>query len=226
MRDDAAQEDGSYQGKTMTRLLWISLALISLALPAFAKEQEPPFVDSAIKEAPPPPADKAQLIFLEPINKIQGGFPVVIYELRGDERMLLAVTGAQSKTILNFEPGHHTLMSTIGWGGFKAHLLDATVEAGKRYYVLIRFVYGDGFQLRPIRPSGTSDFRMDGADYPNWQSVTRYVETTPTGFAWLDKEKFQKNLGKLQPNARAAWDARTDEERAQLTLTPADAAPL
>ena len=39
-----------------------------------------------------PPADQAQLIFVEPINKIQGLFPVADYQLDGDTRTLLAMS--------------------------------------------------------------------------------------------------------------------------------------
>ncbi len=210
----------------MDRKIWAIVALAMLAAPVHADDPLLVFVDSASQEAPPPPADKAQIILLEPINKVQGGFPVGIFELRGGERMLLAVTGAHTKYILHLDPGHHTLMSTIGFGGFKAHLLDATVEAGKRYYVLVRFVYREGFQLRPIRPAGDSDFRMDGPDYPGWQSTTRFVEKTPAGDTMFTKEKYRKNIDKLLAKAQEAWAARTDAERAELTLTAADAVPL
>lgn len=164
-------------------------------------------------------------MLLEPINKIQGGIPVGIWSLKGDQRTLEAVTTYQSKAVLLLDPGQHRFMSTNMLT--KVHFLDATVEAGKRYYVLLRFVYNEGFQLRPIRPTATSDFNMVGADWQEWISKTpRIVEKGPASDEHFAKERVNKRLDKLYAKAVEAWNARTDAERAELTLTPADAAPL
>ena len=141
------------------------------------------------------------------------------------QRTLLTVTSFQTKSILLLNPGKHRLMSTNMLT--KVHFLDATVEAGKRYYVLLRFVYNDGFQLRPIRPTATSDFNMVGADWAEWTANTpRFVEKGPASDEHFAKEKVNKRLNKLYAKATEAWNKRTDAERAELTLTPADAAPL
>lgn len=205
------------------RILWLLAMLTVSTAPVYAKDPPPLFVDS-IQELPAPLADKAQVVFLEPINKIQGLFPVGIFELNGDQRTLIGVTGALSKSVLYFEPGKHRLMSTNVMA--KVHFLDATLEAGKRYYVLVRFVYNEGFQLRPIRPTATSDFNLLGADYQKWQSATRYVEKTPAGDEYFAAPDTVKKIDKQYAKAVIAWNKRTDAERAELTLTPADAAPL
>jgi len=209
----------------MLRLLRVMVACCALCAPVFAADEPQFVVDARSQVLQPPPADKAQVILLEPINKIQGYFPVGVWSLEGDQRTLLTVTSFQTKSILLLPPGKHRLMSTNMLT--KVHFLDATVEAGKRYYVLLRFVYNDGFQLRPIRPTATSDFNMVGADWAEWKANTpRFVEKGPASDEHFAKEKVNKRLNKLYAKATEAWNKRTDAERAELTLTPADAAPL
>ena len=210
----------------MKRSIWMMLAMCVLSAPVLAAFDPPPvFVDAPSQVLQPPPADKAQIVFLEPVNKVQGYFPVGLYELNGDARTLLAVTGSRTRTVLLVDPGKHRYMTTNILT--KVHFMDATVEAGKRYYVLIRFVYNEGFQLRPIRPEGASDFSMKGADWPTWLTETpRTVVKAPLGDEEFGKEKVVKRIDKAYAKAAEAWNKRTDAERAELTLTPADAAPL
>ena len=209
----------------MTRSLWSMVVLCALAAPVFAAEEPQFVIDSASQTLQAPPMDKAQLVLLEPINKVQGYFPVGVWSLKGDERTLVTVTHFQTKSVLLLDPGTHRLMSTNMLT--KVHFLDATVEAGKRYYVLLRFVYNEGFQLRPIRPTATSDFNMVGADWAEWMANTpRIVEKGPASDEHFAKERVVKRLNKLYAKAVEAWNKRTDAERAELTLTPADAAPL
>jgi hypothetical protein len=82
------------------------------------------------------------------------------------------------------------------------------------------------FQLRPVRPTATSDFNMLGADYQKWQSATRYVEKTAAADEYFANPDNVKKIDKAYAKAVIAWDKRTDAERAELTLTPIDAAPL
>ena len=180
---------------------------------------KPQFVESANQTLSPPPPDKAQIVFLEPINSIQGLIPVGIFEIDGDSRTLLATTGAHSKVAVLFEPGRHFLMANHSGG--VAHFLEANVAAGKRYYVLLRFIYANGFQMRPLRPAGPSDYTVAGKDFPHWISETRFVEKTPDSDAFF--EKYRDAVDKSQAKAWASWQAKTAEERAELTLNPDDA---
>jgi hypothetical protein len=205
----------------MTRSLWMTLLLVASALPLHAKDPPPPlFVESANQTLPPPPADKAQIVLLEPINKIQGMFPIQIFELQGGQRTLLTVTIWHSKAIVLLDPGKHMLMANGG----AAHLMEANVEAGKRYYVLLRFIYAQGMQLRPLRTSGTSVYSVTSPDFPKWQAITtRYVEKTPAADEAFAKDKPNEFLDKAQAKALENWAAHTDAERAELTLHPEDA---
>lgn len=195
-------------------------ALFSLLLASLggcASEPVAPFfVEAPAQTLPPPPADQAQIVFLEPINSIQGHFPVGLYEVNGSTRTHLAITGSHSKAVLNFTPGRHMLMAVTG---VKAHFLEANVEAGKRYYVLVRFVYGNGFQLRPVRTDGSSDYSILNKDFPNWISGTKQVVMTAEG-----EEGFKRaNIAKFHDEGWQTWMEKSPQQRAELTLNPTDA---
>lgn len=205
----------------MKRLLAVLLSFALVALVGCASEPAPPmFVEAAYQNLPPPPADKAQIVFLEPINSIQGLLPVGLYDVHDSGRTLLAITGAHSKAAVLLSPGTHRLMASHS--GLIAHFLEAKVEAGKRYYVLVRFIYGRGFQLRPLRTSGESDYSVHSRNFPEWMSGTTLVETTPAGAAHFGR--MQNALDKTQAEAWASWLGKTDKEREELTLNPQDAA--
>lgn len=205
----------------MKRSLLILSSLIALSLGGCASEPVAPhFLETPVQTLPAPPADKAQIVFLEPINAIQGMFPVGLFDMNGDARTHLATTGSHTKVALNFTPGHHVLMAAQP--GIKAHFLDVNVEAGKRYFVLLRFVYGNGFQLRPLRRDASSDYSMVSKDFPSWMSETRFVEKTAESDAYF--VKFKDLLDKTQADGWATWQKKNAAQRAELTLTPADAA--
>jgi hypothetical protein len=200
-----------------------TLALITLLAALGGCAGEPPkpqFLESTSQTLSAPPAERAQVVFLAPINSIQGLVPVGIFEVEGANQTLLATTGAHSKAAVLLTPGRHVLMTTQGMGG-TAHLLEANVEAGKRYYVLVRFIYANGFQLRPLRTGGPSDYTVTHKDFPNWITTTRYVTRTPDSDAFFERNK--ANVSSAQSTAWKTWLAKTPGERAELTLMPQDA---
>lgn len=200
------------------RILILFVTFIALGGCA-STPQKPLFVEAANQTLLPPPPDRAQIVFLEPINSIQGMIPVGIFEVKGDNRTLLAMTGAHSKVALLFTPGRHMLMANHS--GMIAHYLDVNVEAGKRYFVLLRFIYANGFQMRPLRPSGPSDYTVENKKFPAWVSETRFVERTAEGDAYL--EKLKDSITKSQAEGWKTWLDKTPQERAELTLNPEDA---
>ena len=203
--------------------LLVSMAFVGSAAHAKKEKPQPVFQDSVSQELPPPPADKAQIVLIEPINKIQGLFPVAHYVLHGTERTMVAVTAWRSKTVLNLEPGKHMLMATQG---FLGHPMEANVEAGKRYYVLVRFIYAQGMQLRPLRTGGNSPYRIDIPEFAEWWKITRYVEMTPAAIPAFESEKLKPKIDEAQATMMTEWQEKTDAERAELTLNTTDAIAL
>jgi hypothetical protein len=103
--------------------------------------------------------------------------------------------------------------------------MEANVEAGKRYYVLLRFIYGNGMQLGPIRASGTSEYRVNGPDFPKWIKATqRFVEKSPDAEAYF--ATFTEGMNEAQIEGLENWQAKSAAEAAELTLNLEDAIPL
>jgi len=165
-----------------------------------------------------PSPDKAQVIFLEPINSIQGLFPVGLFEVNGSEHTHIATTGAHSKVALEFTPGQHQIMANHS--GMKAHIMKMNVEAGKRYYVLLRFVYGNGFQLRPLRLSGSSDYTVQNKKFDGWNEKTSFVEQTPESVAFF--ERIKDRVDRSQAAGLKSWGRKSAEQQAELTLNLED----
>lgn len=203
-------------------LATLFFVLSGTAAEAAKEKPRPLFVQSANQSLPAAPADKAQIVFLEPINSIQGLFPVGIFEIEGDKRTLIATTGAHSKAAVLVSPGRHVFMANHS--GMTAHFLDANVEAGKTYYVLLRFIYAQGFQLRPIRSTESSDYSVANKKFPAWISKTHFVEKTVDSDTFFENNKAA--VIKTQAEGWAKWLAKTQEEREELTLNPQDAISL
>ncbi len=210
----------------MVRMLALVCLLFAVASPAEAAMRPPKvFEKSASQTVPAPLADKAQIVFIEPINKARGILPVAIYELSDGKRKLVGVCGYESRTVVNLQPGEHMLMATQGLK--IVHLMQANVEAGKRYYVMVRFIYTQGMQLRPLRAAGNSDFRVDIPAFAEWQSETKLVEMMPDAAERIFTSEQIRKVNEAQAEALEEWNSRkTHEERADLTLTPADAVSL
>ena len=196
----------------------LTLSVVVLAGCASGPPPAPLFADSSAPLTPPP-ADKAQIVFLDPINAIQGLFPTGLYEVHGSERTLLAELASHTKSVQLVTPGHHVFASNQGGG--TAHILEADVAAGKRYYVLMRFIYAQGMQLRPIRPTGPSDFSVANKEFPEWVSITRFVEKTAAADA--HDQKFSTGFANAQADGLADWKKKTPAQRAELTLNVEDA---
>ncbi|HTU64853.1 MAG TPA: hypothetical protein VMF52_02790 [Steroidobacteraceae bacterium] len=201
----------------MKKLLLIAVAALA-ATGAFAKEKpKPTVVEVPDYVLAPPPADQAQIVFVEPINKIQGMFPVGLFEIVDDKRTLLGMSWWKGKTVVLLPPGKHLLYASPN------HMMEANVEAGKRYYVLLRFIYANGFQMRPLRTSGTSEYRTTGPEFAKWLKETRWVEKTPEADVMFADSKTSEMYDKLQATAMNNWQAKTAAEAAELTLNPEDA---
>lgn len=210
-----------YQHKGMNKMVrcWASIVCCAVLLFGCASVPPPLFTEMATDQSTsPPPPDKAQIIFLQPFKPLGGHHLTGIYEVKGTERVLLGALSSQTKMVQLVEPGQHMYMVN----GFGAGFLRAKVEAGKRYYVLSRFIAYVGYQLRPIRRTGPSDYNATIPVFRDWMTLPS-VAVTSSGAAWFIEH--QAALDKNYTNAWEAWLQRSDSQRAELTLNPEDAIP-
>jgi hypothetical protein len=201
----------------MNNRILLTLAILIVLVGCASEPQKPLIVQSPYQQMSAPPTEQAQIVFVDPNSPIRGTLPVGIYEVKDGVSTLVAMTGAGSKALILLSPGHHLLMANQGVG--TAHFLDANVEAGKRYYVLVRFIYGNGFQLRPIRATGV--FSVARRDFSLWMTETHFVDSTSDGRAYF--ETYKKYIDEAQTVGWRSWLAKTDKERAEVTLNPQDA---
>ena len=178
----------------------------------------PPAAAIVLPDIPPPPADKAQIVFLKPTRGAFGALIAGIYSMDGGTRQLLGVLDKESRIAVDVAPGRHRYMANMG--GF-AHFLDAEVEAGKRYFVVARFVYAQGYQLRPVRPGTAGDFDAGQPAFTEALASTAIREVNPKTLAWFAKHD-AKAIAKSQAKGEETWARKTDAERAELTLRPGD----
>jgi hypothetical protein len=194
------------------------LALLLMLGTPLLNAKTPP-LETLLAELPPPPADAAQIVFLKPSDGALGFgvMPAGILEIVGDQRKLLGVMNFRARLVVTVAPGSHLFMSHDK--GY-VHFLDAKVEAGKRYFVLVRMIYTLGHQMRPIRPNGTSDYDMSNPDFVDWLDDTQVKPARRQQIR--DYEKRDAKVAEAQAQGWARWLRKTDDERAQLTLRPED----
>lgn len=171
------------------------------------------------QDLPPVSADKAQIVFVKPGGGMWAGLPVGVLEIVGEKRDLIGVLSQSERVTYDVSPGKHRFMSHITPA--VVHFLDAEVEAGKRYVVLVRFLYGNGFQLRPIRPGEQGDFSTSNPDFAEWLSDTGAADPKHAKVRWYLRkdDKVAKHQARFQPY----WERKTDAERGELTLRVQDA---
>lgn len=191
-----------------------ALAVLMLAACASTNPMINPVADQTL---PPPPADKAQIVFINPANAVAAAFLSGVYDIKGENKELFGMLGSKTKLVKNVEPGRHLFMSnTIA----VSHLMEADVQAGKRYYVVMRFIYGRGMQLRPIRPTGNGEFSADSGQFKEWNAISSLVEKTPDADAWFTR--FKSTVDEAQAKAMTEWQGKDASQKAELTLNSAD----
>jgi hypothetical protein len=101
-----------------------------------------------------------------------------------------------------------------------AHFLKADLESGKRYYVLVRPIHGYGFQLRPLRKDGTTDYNTSVREFPVWLVGTTSVEASDSAAATISRA--QSGFDKTKAAGWAEWQAKSASQISELTLIRED----
>jgi hypothetical protein len=194
------------------------LAAFSFLLLGACASPPPFFSATPDQTVPAPRQDKAQIVFLNPSNAISGAFLAQLYELNGESREFLGALGPKTKMVVNVDAGGHLFMlNQAGLGQF----VQANVAAGKRYYVMTRFVYGRGLQLRPVRPAGGApEFTVGNPRFREWINESQLVAKTADADAFV--EKYKPQIDEAQQRGMKEWQAKRDDQRAELTLNRED----
>jgi hypothetical protein len=184
-------------------LLCISTSILIVASPGKARAQ-----------ASPPPADKAQIVFLRPKQGLGSDVAAQLLEVKDDRPQLIAQLGQEDKFTLETTPGSKKFMSL----GRSGDLLFANVLGGKTYYVVLRYNPGNsGFALLPVQATGR--FRRDSPLVVDGIKTYRPVTLTVA-----DRDRFhQANSGFIQTEyerVSASYAGKSASQLAERTLLP------
>jgi len=162
-----------------------------------------------------PPPNKAQIIFLQPFKPLGGMAETPLYDITGGNARLLNVLPSEGKVAVLVDPGKHMFMAN----DMEVHVMSADVQAGKRYYVLSRFIAYVGYQLRPIRNAGSSEYGVNNPKFRAWLSETKVVGMTPAGESLYSDASV---VSKFKAAGLDKWQRLSQDEQEQLTLNAGD----
>ena len=194
-------------------------ALALLAVLASCATKPPPPVPLFVEVEPftPPTRDMAQIVFLSPADVPAQVDANALYNLDGGRRILIAVLAGHTGSFQQMTPGHHVFMTF----GRRGHLLEANVEGGCRYYVLLRADGTADLVPLPVRMTEDAEITNRSPASGQWILDSTMVEKTPSADVFFARKSAQVDAA--QADALAAWGRKTPQARASMTLDPADA---
>jgi len=165
----------------------------------------------------PPTPDMAQIVFLSPADAPTLADTNALYELGGDRRILVAALAAHTGSFIQIKPGHHVFMAY----GRSGHLLEANVEGGARYYVLLRSDGKSELTPLPMRMTEDAPISNRSPEAGQWIVSSQMVEKTAAADMWFAAKSGR--IDAAQAAALSAWQGKTTQERTALTLQREDA---
>lgn len=191
------------------------LVMMLCITPAFAKSK---LMEPAAEQAPKPEPGKALVVFMRPSML---GFAIAssVYHAPDGETRFLGVVGAKDKLAYQAEPGDHRFMVIAE----NADFMDAHLEAGKTYYVLISprpGMWKARFSLIPVLNQPDAKYSVRSADFKEWMAKTEYVQLAPAAEAWFEKNKASVEEKKVDYLKK--WNVMAPADRAELTLNFTD----
>ena len=196
----------------MLRYALLSLLLVSSF--AIAKETG----KYAENQAPTPEEGKALVIFLRS-TFVGSAISASVYDAPDGETKFIGIIQNKQRVAYQAEPGQHRFMVIAE----NADFVDATLEAGKTYYVLVSprmGVWKARFSLFPIHSDEKAEHNVHSADFKKWMSSTQLVEVTEKNIAWYEKTK--ANIEEKKADYLKKWNAMLPADKAELTIKAED----
>lgn len=172
----------------------------------------------ATEQQPRPDANTALVVFLRS-SFVGSAIQSSVYETDADSQRFLGIVSNKTRLATRVAPGAHRFMVIAE----NADFMEATVEAGKTYYVLISprpGMWKARFSLLPIRNDQNAQLSLQSSDFAKWMEKTTMVEIAPAAEEWYHKH--QANISKKRSGYLKKWDQMSPADRAELTLNPED----
>jgi len=196
----------------MLRIALLSLLLVSSF--AIAKE-----TGKYVQEQSPKPEEgKALVIFLR-TSFVGSAISASVYDAPDAETRFIGIIQNKQRVAYQAEPGQHRFMVIAE----NADFVDATLEAGKTYYVLVSPRMGAWkarFSLLPIHNDPAAEESLHSADFKEWMAKTQLVEATESNLAWYERTK--ANIEEKKADYLKKWNVMLPADKAELTLKAED----
>lgn len=168
--------------------------------------------------SPTPQEGKALVIFMRP-SMFGAAIQSSIYDTHGESNEFIGIVSAKTKVAYQAAPGNHLFMVI----GENADFMNADLQAGKTYYVLVRTRPGAWkarFSLLPIHNDASAKYNTQSPDFAQWQQATSFVEKAPSADAWY--QAHAADIAAKQSEYMQKWDAASAQQKAELTLHAED----
>jgi hypothetical protein len=197
------------------KLRYALLSLLLVSSFAVAAKETGKYVEN---QKPVPEEGKALVIFLRS-SFVGSAISASVYDAPDGETKFIGVIQHKQRVAYQAEPGQHRFMVIAE----NADFMDATLEAGKTYYVLVSPRMGAWkarFSLLPIHNDTTSEENVNTADFKKWMTNTQLVEATDSNRAWY--ERTQASIEEKKADYLRKWNVMLPADKALLTLKPED----
>lgn len=194
--------------------LFALLSLLFASTFAFAAETG----KHAENQSPVPAEGKALVVFVRS-SFVGNNISASVYEAPDGETKFIGIVQNKQKVAYQAEPGVHRFMVIAE----NADFVDATLEAGKTYYILVSPRMGAWkarFSLLPIHPDAKAEYNTQSADFKKWMEKTNYVEATESNVRWYEKNK--ASIEEKKADYLKKWTVMLPQDKAVLTIRPED----
>jgi hypothetical protein len=164
------------------------------------------------------PAGKALVVFMRP-SRYGGGIQSTVYDVAQPQDTFLGIVSGKTKISYAAEPGRHLFMVI----GENADFVDAQLDAGKTYYVLVSPRMGmwkARFSLLPIHNDANAKYSLKSKAFTEWQADTEWVDKTAAAEQWYSENKADVEAKKQDYLNK--WNARSAADKADLVLRADD----
>ena len=154
---------------------------------------------------------------------VGGAIASTVYDAPDGDDTFLGSVAHKEKLAYQAAPGHHRFMVIAE----NADFVDADLEAGKTYYVLIKprmGVWKARFSLIPIHAQAGAEYNLQSPDFREWDSSTHFVEKAAAADAWYADHK--ASIDDKKADYLKKWNVMAPQDRAVLVLHADDGVSL
>lgn len=197
------------------KLRYALLSLLLLSSVAMAAKETGKYVEN---QKPVPEEGKALVIFLRS-TQVGALISASVYDAPDAETKFIGIIQNGQRVAYQAEPGQHRFMVIAE----NADFMEATLEAGKTYYVLISprpGAWKARFSLLPIHNDPKAEESLHSEDFKKWMAKTNLVENTDKTLAWYEETK--PSIEEKKADYLKKWAVMAPDDKAQLTLKAED----